>query len=261
MVLLATQIVRKNLGFESVQEVEFDKVYGDCSVFCEMNLTPDQARRKIVAACQAAITKRGVAVLIVPADIAMAKAADELPYKVMATAPLVRPDDRDLAAIADILNDASKITIYAGAGCEGATEEMIELPSKLKAPLAHTSRGKDFAERGNPYNAGMTGLIGEAPGYHAVLDCDVLLQLGADFAWPQFYPDKARIIQVDLDPTHIGRRHPVEIGVVGKRTCGSAASQPQQSVGADMRGRGQVVVIRGLGGVLTCGITTAVIAR
>lgn len=215
VVLLATQLVRRDLGFESVQEVEFDKVYGDCSVFCEMILTPDQARRKIVAACQAAITKRGVAVLVVPADIAMAKAADELPYKVMATPPLVRPDDRDLDAIADILNDASKITVYAGAGCEGATGELIELASKLKAPLAHTSRGKDFAERGNPYNVGMTGLIGEAPGYHAVLDCDVLLQLGADFAWPQFYPDKARIIQVDLEPTHIGRRHPVEIGVVG----------------------------------------------
>ncbi len=81
--------------------------------------------------------------------------------------------------------------------------------------MAHTSRGKDFVEYDNPYNVGMTGIIGGAAGYHAILDCDVLLLLGADFAWPQFYPDKAKIIQIDVDPTHIGRRHPVTIGAVG----------------------------------------------
>ena len=215
VVLIATQLVRRDLGFDAVQEVDFKEVYGSCSVYCEMILTPDQARRKMVAACQAALTKRGVAVVILPADIAMAKAADELPYKVTASLPVVRPSDDDLEAMAKLLNGSSKITIYAGAGCEGATAELAALSDKLKAPLAHTSRGKDFAELNNPNNVGMTGLIGEAPGYHAVLDCDVLLQLGADFAWPQFYPDKAHIIQVDLEPTHIGRRHPVEIGVVG----------------------------------------------
>jgi pyruvate dehydrogenase (quinone) len=85
----------------------------------------------------------------------------------------------------------------------------------LKAPMAHTSRGKDFLEYDNPYNVGMTGIIGGPAGYHAVRDCDVLLLLGADFAWGQFYPNKATIIQIDIDPTHIGRRHPVTIGAVG----------------------------------------------
>ena len=81
--------------------------------------------------------------------------------------------------------------------------------------MAHTSRGKDFVAHDNPYNVGMTGMIGGAAGYHAVLDCEVLLQLGADFAWAQFYPDRAKIIQIDLDPTHIGHRHPVTFGAVG----------------------------------------------
>lgn len=215
VVLIATQLIRKDLGFSAVQEIDYSKAYSDCSVFCEMILTPDQARRKMVAACQAALTKRGVAVLIVPADIAMAKAADELPYRVTTSNPVVRPSDDELDAIAKILNGSSKITIYAGNGCEGAEADLISLAERLKAPVAHTSRGKDFAELNNPYNVGLTGLIGEPPGYRAVLDCDVLLQLGADFAWPQFYPDKAQIIQVDREPTHIGRRHPVEIGVVG----------------------------------------------
>ena len=215
VVLIATQIVRKDLGFQSIQEIDFNDVFKGCSVYCEMIVTPEQARRKAVAACQAALTKRGVAVLVVPADIANAAAADELPYAVHARRPLVRPSDADLDEIATILNNSEAITIYAGAGCAGAHDEVVATAARLKAPMAHTSRGKDFVEYDNPYNVGMTGIIGGAAGYHAILDCDVLLLLGADFAWPQFYPDRATIIQIDADPTHIGRRHPVAIGAVG----------------------------------------------
>jgi pyruvate dehydrogenase (quinone) len=215
VVLIATQIVRKDLGFQSIQEIDFNDVFKGCSVYCEMIVTPEQARRKAVAACQAALTKRGVAVLVVPADIANAAAADELPYAVHARRPLVRPSDADLDEIATLLNNSEAITIYAGAGCAGAHDEVVATAARLKAPMAHTSRGKDFVEYDNPYNVGMTGIIGGAAGYHAILDCDVLLLLGADFAWPQFYPDRASIIQIDADPTHIGRRHPVAIGAVG----------------------------------------------
>jgi pyruvate dehydrogenase (quinone) len=215
VVLIATQIVRHDIGFQSIQEVDFEHVYKECSVYCETILTPDQARRKTVAACQAALTKRGVAVLVVPADIANSPASDERPYTVHARRPLVRPSDADLDEIAALLNGSKAITIYAGAGCAGAHDEVVATAARLKAPMAHTSRGKDFVEHDNPYNVGMTGIIGGSAGYHAVLDCDVLLLLGADFAWSQFYPDGAKIIQIDAEPTHIGRRHPVTIGTVG----------------------------------------------
>jgi pyruvate dehydrogenase (quinone) len=215
VILIATQIMRQDLGFESIQEVDFTDVYRGCSVFCEMILTPEQARRKTVAACQAALTRRGVAVLVVPVDIANATAQDEPPYAVHARRPLVRPSDADLDKIAAILNKSEQITIYAGAGCAGAHDEVVATAARLKAPMAHTSRGKDFLEYDNPYNVGMTGMIGGPAGYRAILDCDVLLLLGADFAWGQFYPDKAKIVQIDADPTHIGRRHPVTIGAVG----------------------------------------------
>jgi pyruvate dehydrogenase (quinone) len=215
VILIATQIVRQDIGFESIQEIDFNDVFKGCSVYCEMIVTPEQARRKAVAACQAAITKRGVAVLVVPADVANADAHDELPYAVHARRPLIRPSDADLDEIAAILNESAAITIYAGAGCEGAHDEVVAVAARLKAPMAHSSRGKDFLEYDNPYNVGMTGIIGGPAGYHAILDCDVLLLLGTNFAWSQFYPDKARIIQVDADPTHVGRRHPVAIGAVG----------------------------------------------
>jgi pyruvate dehydrogenase (quinone) len=212
VILIATQVVRQDIGFNSIQEVDFDQVYKDCSVFCE---TPEHARRKTVAACQAALTKRGVAVLVVPADISSATAQEERPYAVHVRQPVVRPSDADLDEIAAILNGSNAITIYAGAGCAGAHDEVVATAERLKAPMAHTSRGKDFVAHDNPYNVGMTGLIGQASGYHAILDCEVLLQLGADFAWPQFYPDRAKIVQIDLDPTHIGHRHPVTFGAVG----------------------------------------------
>jgi pyruvate dehydrogenase (quinone) len=215
VILIATQIARQDLGFESIQEVDFADVYRGCSVYCEMILTPEQARRKTVAACQAALTRRGVAVLVVPVDISNAAAHDELPYAVHVPHPLIRPSDAELDAIAAILNKGETITVYAGAGCEGAHDEVVATAARLKAPLAHTSRGKDFVEYDNPYNVGMTGMIGGSAGYHAILNCDVLLLLGANFAWSQFYPDKATIIQIDSDPTHLGRRHPVAIGAVG----------------------------------------------
>src|SRR6202011_4921168 len=212
VILIATQIVRQDLGCESIQEIDYNEVFKGCSVYCDMILTPEQARRKTVAACQAALTKRGVAVLVVPADVANAASRDEPPYAVHARHPLIRPSDADLDEIAAILNKSEAITIYAGAGCAGAYDEVVATAARLKAPMAHTSRGKDFLEYDNPYNVGMTGIIGGPAGYHAILDCDVLLLLGADFAWGQFYPDKATIIQIDADSTHIGRRHPVTLG-------------------------------------------------
>src|SRR6266704_3144442 len=175
VILIATQIVRQDLGFESIQEIDFDDVFKGCSVYCEMILTPEQARRKTVAACQAALTKRGVAVLVVPADVANAAAHDEPPYTVHTRRPLIRPSEADLDAIAAILNKSDAITIYAGAGCAGAHDEVVAAAARLKAPMAHTSRGKDFVEYDNPYNVGMTGIIGGSAGYHAILDCDVLL--------------------------------------------------------------------------------------
>jgi pyruvate dehydrogenase (quinone) len=140
-------------------------------------------------------------VLIVPADISNAPARDELPYTVHARRPVVCPADADLDEIAAILNEAEAITIYAGAGCAGAHDEVVATAARLKAPMAHTSRGKDFVEYDNPYNVGMSGIIGQPAGYHAILNCDVLLTLGCDFAWSQFYPDKAKIIQIDAEPT------------------------------------------------------------
>jgi pyruvate dehydrogenase (quinone) len=215
VVLIASQVMRKELGFDFIQEVDFKTVYRDCSVFCDMILEPEQARKKAVMACQAALTKRGVAVLIVPVDVADSDVHEDFPYRVHHSKPTITPNSDELEEIAKILNAGEKITIYAGAGCENALDEIKLVAETLKAPIAHTSRAKSYLEGNNPYNVGMTGILGSEAGYKAILDCDTLLLLGADFAWRQFYPDNANIVQIDIDPMHLGRRHHVTVGAVG----------------------------------------------
>src|SRR5580692_6052061 len=183
VILIASQIVRSEIGFDFVQEVDFKAVYKGCSIFCEMVITPEQARRLTVMACQAAITRRGVAVLILPVDVADSAPVEELPYRVHTNVPIIRPSDADLDEMASLLAKGSNITIYAGAGCAGAHDEVVELSKRLQAPVAHTSRGKDALEYDNPNNVGMTGVLGMESGYQAILNCDTLLLLGTNFAW------------------------------------------------------------------------------
>jgi pyruvate dehydrogenase (quinone) len=215
VVLIASQITSDEQGFDFPQEVDFAPIYKSCSVFCDEVRTPAQARRKTAMAAQAALSKRGVAVLILPIDVSKAHAPDEPAFAVHVSQPVIHPSDAELDRIAEVLNAGTRIAVYGGSGCHEAHNQVVALADRLKAPVAHTSRAKDFIEYDNPFNVGMTGVIGTAAGYHAVMACDTLLLLGCDFAWRQFYPDHARIVQIDIDPTHLGRRHPVEIGVVG----------------------------------------------
>ena len=215
VVLIASQIERSELGFDFPQEVDYKPIYQTCSVFCEEIRTPDQARRMTAMAAQAALAKKGVAVLIVPADVSAAPAGDEPAFAAHRSNPRVLPAQTEIAGLAKALGAGKRVAIYGGSGCEDAHDEVVALARKLKAPVAHTSRAKDFLAWGNPHCVGMTGVFGGEAGFHALTSCDTLLLLGCDFAWRQFYPDKATILQVDIDGAHLGRRHPVDQGVVG----------------------------------------------
>jgi len=127
----------------------------------------------------------------------------------------VVPADDELHAAAELLNGGDKVTILAGAGVEGAHDEVVALADTLGAPIVHALRGKQFIEHDNPFDVGMTGLLGFASGYRAMMDSDVLLMLGTDFPYQQFYPRQAKIIQVDLRGEQLGRRVPLDLGLVG----------------------------------------------
>lgn len=215
LVLIASQVASNELGIDFPQEVDFKPIYRQCSVFCEELNHAAEARRLTTLAVQTALNKRGVAVLIVPGDISALEVDDSIPYQVHTSHPLIRPSDTELDQIAERINEGKRIAVYAGAGCEGAREQILRFCETIKAPMAHTSRAKDFVEPDNRFNVGMTGIFGSKAGFQTIMDCDTLILLGCDFAWRQFYPKHARVIQIDIDATHLGRRHPVEIGAVG----------------------------------------------
>lgn len=215
LVVIASQMETSTLGTDMPQEVDFKKVFSDCSVFCEQIYNAEQARRLTVLACQAAISKQGPAVLIIPVDISKAEIKDVVPYSVHFPKPVRRPNDAELNQASELIAQGKKVGIYAGMGSEGAHDLLIALAKKLKAPIAHTSRAKDFVEYDNPYNVGMTGLLGVHSGFHMMNSCDTLILLGADFAWGQFYPQHAKIIQIDRDASRLGRRHPIDLGLEG----------------------------------------------
>jgi thiamine pyrophosphate-dependent acetolactate synthase large subunit-like protein len=150
-------------------------------------------------AAQAALSRRGVAVLIVPVDVSHAAAPDEPGFATHRAKPVIRPGDAELDRIAAALDAGNRVAIYGGSGCAEAHDEVVALAERLQAPVAHTSRAKDFLAHHNPYDVGMTGVFGAKGGYYALTECDTLLLLGCDFAWRQFYPQRATIIQIDSD--------------------------------------------------------------
>jgi pyruvate dehydrogenase (quinone) len=213
---IAAQIPTKEIGSEYFQETKPDHIFKDCSHYCEFISHPSQMPRVLEIAIRTAVAKRGVAVIVISGDTALQEATlRRISLKLDSMQPISSPEPALLDRAADILNSAARVTILGGAGCEGSHTELLEAASMLKAPIVHALRGKEFIAYDNPYDVGMTGLLGIASGYHAVESCEALLMLGTDFPYTQFYPSHAKVIQVDLRGEQIGRRTAVDLGLVG----------------------------------------------
>lgn len=230
VVFIASQVPTASAGIGFPQDVDPIPIYEQYSVFCETIINPDQARRMAALAAQTALAKNGVAVLVVHGDLFTQTPSEDLPFRAHRFAPIVRPSAEEFVPVVQQLNKGGKVSIFAGSGCQYGRDEVIALAAKLNAPIAWTSRAKDFIEPDNPFEVGMTGVFGLAGGYHAVSECDTLLLLGCNFAWGQFYPEKAKIIQVDIDPQQVGKRHPVDIGLIGsvRDTCAALETMIDQ---------------------------------
>jgi pyruvate dehydrogenase (quinone) len=228
---IAAQIPSPEIGAGYFQETHPQTLFKECSHYCELVSEPAQMPRTLEIAIREAVGKRGVAVVVLPGDVAvaacsaapLAKAGGLLPPR-----PVVTPAAVELENLAGLLNGDGRVTILCGSGCAGAHAELLQLANKLKAPMVHAMRGKEHVEWDNPYDVGMTGLIGFSSGYYAMHDCDILLMLGTDFPYRQFYPraSNVRVAQVDLRPEQIGRRAAVDLGVVGDVKATIAALLP-----------------------------------
>jgi len=214
MLAIAAQIPSEEIGTGYFQETHPQELFRESSVYIEHVSNPEQLPRLLRIAMREALAQRGPAVLVIPGDVLLGR-VDTTAEAVLPTVSATVPAGPALAGAAQALNDCTKVTILAGAGVEGAREQVIELAERLQAPIVHALRGKEFIEHDNPYDVGMSGLLGFASGYHAMMQAETLLMLGTDFPYPQFLPQDATVIQVDVRGGQIGRRIRVEHPLVG----------------------------------------------
>lgn len=215
VLLIASNISRAEEGLHFPQTADQRKIYEQASVFCEYISHPSQARRIVTMAAQAALNKGGVAVVIVNGDMFTQTDDDTYAWSVHRPKPVLRPSDSELQALAEKLNAAKNITIYAGFGARHAHDQVVALAEKLKAPVGNTSRAKEFIEPNNPYHVGLNGILGNKACVKAIESADIMLCLGTGFAWAQFYAEKKHVIQIDKDPANLGLRAPAEMALVG----------------------------------------------
>lgn len=212
---IAAHIPSAEIGIDYFQATHPERLFRECSHYVELVSHPAQLPQILHRAMRMAVAKRGVAVVVIPGDIATQHLSAVPPPWLLPTAPSVVPPAADVAQLATILNQSERVVLFCGAGCAGAHAQVLALARTLQAPIVHTLRGKEYIEYDNPYDVGMTGLVGFASGYHAMQRCATLVVLGADFPYRQFFPEHARIVQIDVRPEALGNRCPLALGLLG----------------------------------------------
>lgn len=212
---IAAQIPSSELGLGYFQETHPESLFKECSDYCELVSSPEQLSRVLETAIRTALTKRTVSVIVIPGDVAFSHASNTKVQYSAPILPVVTPPEAELKKLAEELNRTENIAILCGYGCRYAHDQVVELAKKLKAPVVHALRGKPFIEYDNPYDVGMTGLIGFESGYHALKECDFLLMLGSNFPYRAFFPEHGKVVQIDLRGEHLGVRTSLEKGLVG----------------------------------------------
>ena len=212
---IAAHIPSTEVGIDYFQATHPEILFKECSHYVELVSTAAQLPQIMKRAMRVAVGRRGVAVVVIPGDVALKPATEKVPAWVFPERPVTVPAASDITKTSAMLEAAKRITLLCGAGCAGAHTEVLKLAGLLKAPIVHTLRGKEHLEYDNPYDVGMTGLVGFSSGYNAMKDCDTLLMLGTDFPYRQFYPVEAKVIQIDMRPEALGNRCSIDLGMLG----------------------------------------------
>ena len=216
MLVIASTMNTYEFGTDYFQETNTIKLFDDCSYYNQVIATPKQAPRMLQNAIQNAISKKGVAVIGLPGDVSEMKAEDNVTSnQVFFTNPVIRPNDYELKALADLVNESKKITLFCGIGAERAHEQVVALSQKVKAPVGYSFRGKMSMQHDNPNEIGMTGLLGLPSAYHSMHESDLILLLGTDFPYHDFIPKDTKIVQIDTAAERLGRRAVLTMGLCG----------------------------------------------
>ncbi|GGJ04910.1 ubiquinone-dependent pyruvate dehydrogenase [Neoroseomonas lacus] len=212
---IAAHIPSSEVGIDYFQATHPELLFKECSHYTELVSHAEQLPQVLARAVRVAVAERGVAVVVIPGDVALQPLDALAPSWMLPAPPVVRPAEDTLAELAGMLNAGERVTLFCGAGCRDAHDTVVALADVLNAPVVHALRGKEYLEYDNPFDVGMTGLLGFGSGYRAMMECDTLLLLGTDFPYRQFFPKGARIAQVDIRAAALGNRCPIELGVLG----------------------------------------------
>jgi pyruvate dehydrogenase (quinone) len=213
---IAAQIPSSEIGTHFFQETHPERLFQECSHFCQLVGVEKQMPRLLQIGMQTSLSRGGVSVLVLPGDVASAKmTAKELEHRIFPARPTIRPSVSDLNKLRNLLDEAERVTLFAGAGCADAHKEVLDLAECLKSPVVYSFRGKEFIEHDNPYATGMTGLLGTESGHYALEKADLIFLLGTDFPYTAWYPSKPKIVQLDVRADHLGRRSKLELGLMG----------------------------------------------
>ncbi|CAM5618002.1 pyruvate dehydrogenase [Streptomyces avidinii] len=213
---LASHIPSSEIGLGYFQETHPDRLFTECSHYSELISNPQQMPRVLQSAIQHAVGRSGVGVISLPGDIASLAAPEKSIEHALVTArPTVRPGDGEIEKLVRLIDEADRVTLFCGSGTAGAHAEVMEFAGRVKAPVGHALRGKEWIQYDNPYDVGMSGLLGYGAAYEATHECDLLILLGTDFPYNAFLPDDVKIVQVDIRPEHLGRRSKLDLAVWG----------------------------------------------
>ncbi|MCA1222389.1 pyruvate dehydrogenase [Streptomyces sp. 8L] len=213
---LASHIPSAEIGTAYFQETHPSALFEECSHYNEMISNPQQMPRVLQTAIQHAVGRQGVSVVTLPGDIAAAPAPDHAPEHALVTGrPSVRPGEAEIEQLARMVDAADRVTLFCGSGTAGAHAEVMEFAEKVKSPVGHALRGKEWVQYDNPFDVGMSGLLGYGAAYEATHECDLLILLGTDFPYNAFLPTDVKIVQVDIRPEHLGRRSKLDLAIWG----------------------------------------------
>ena len=215
VIAIAGDTVSSLIDTGTIEEINPYTTFQIASLYTGRLVNPAQTRTVVQTAIRTALSEHGPTVIAVPGDVAVRKVPDDSYQAVTHNPPLLRPSDEDLRTLAEMIDAAGSVTIFGGDGCRDAHDEVVELAEKLQAPVGYAYRGKQWLEWGNPNAVGMTGLLGWGGAYDAMQHCDLCLLLGTNFPLNDFYPKKAKKVQVDRRPSIIGRRTHIDMGLVG----------------------------------------------
>lgn len=213
---IASHIPSSQIGSTFFQETHPDRLFLECSSYCEVMYSAEQGATILHHAVQSAMSGNGVSVIVIPGDLAVEEAVNDTPLegKIVSELPTVVPHPSQLKALAEAIDSARTVTLFCGAGCKDARKQVLELAAKIKSPVGHALRGKMYIQHDNPFDVGMSGLLGYGACHDACFDADLLIMLGTDFPYNTFLPT-GNVAQVDINGAAIGRRTVVKYPVIG----------------------------------------------